>query len=270
MLEVRGLCKHYGGVQAVQDVSFDVVPGECVALIGPNGAGKSSTFACIAGQERATAGSVHWCGAALDACSPAQRLQSGVARTFQVAQTFDALPVWHNVALMLRARQVRGWPVWPVWRALDDDAAAPALDLLRQVGLEAAAARLAGALPYGARKRLDLAMALAGIVPVVGAQPAASAPAASLLLLDEPAAGLGPSERQDLMQLVRRLAQRTDAATPLAVLYTEHNMDAVFGVADRILVLMEGRLVAQGRAHEVAADPVVQQRYLGRQGVLHA
>ncbi len=252
-LEVTGLCKNYGGVQALRGIDFAVQPGECVALIGPNGAGKSTTFACIAGQLAASAGSVRWCGESLQGLAPGQRLQRGIARTFQVAQTFEALPVLHNVALLLQRQQ--GWSAWQVLgRQHGEDAMA----LLAQVGLQAQAQQRAGSLPYGARKRLELAMALAGIaLPDPGAQ--------RLLLLDEPAAGLAATERQQLMQLVRGLAQgaAADGRAGLAVLYTEHNMDAVFGVADRVLVLMEGRIIAQGSAQEVADNPLVQQRYLG-------
>jgi branched-chain amino acid transport system ATP-binding protein len=248
-LEVSGLCKSYGGVQAVRGIDFVVQPGECVALIGPNGAGKSTTFACIAGQQSADAGTVQWCGQTLLGLTPGQRLEQGIARTFQVAQTFEALPVLHNVALLLQ--RPHGWSAWQV---LGHRHADEAMALLAQVGLQDLAAQRAGSLPYGARKRLELAMALAGIAsPVPGAQ--------RLLLLDEPAAGLAAAERQALMQLVRGLAQ--GAQTGLAVLYTEHNMDAVFGVADRVLVLMEGCIIAQGSAQAVAQNPVVQQRYLG-------
>ena len=254
-LEVSGLCKNYAGVQALQGIDFGVQPGECVALIGPNGAGQSTTFACIAGQQSASAGRMLWCGQALQGLTPGQRLQRGIARTFQVAQTFDALPVWHNVALLLQAP--RGLSAWQL---LGQDHADAAMALLAQVGLQGVAEQRAGSLPYGARKRLELAMALAGIAPALQGQQAG---APCLLLLDEPAAGLAPAERQTLMQLVRGLARGSGPLARLAVLYTEHNMDAVFGVADRVLVLMEGRIVAQGSAQSVAQDPLVQQRYLG-------
>ncbi|MCJ0763833.1 ABC transporter ATP-binding protein [Variovorax terrae] len=250
MLQVRGLVKHFGGVQAVRGLSFEMVPGECVALIGPNGAGKSTSFACIAGQHALTAGEVRWNGQRIDGLPPAQRLRRGVARTFQVAQTFEALTVLQNLQLLL----ARGLPAW---NRLDAEAVAPARALLARVGLQALAGADVLGLPYGAKKRLELAMAVADLQ--------AGGPA--LLLLDEPAAGLAPQERAELMQLVKSLAAHgQDRRRPegMAVLYTEHNMDAVFGVADRVLVLMEGQLVAQGTPAEIARHETVLSRYLGQ------
>jgi branched-chain amino acid transport system ATP-binding protein len=247
-LVVRDLAKHFGGVQAVRGVDFSVQPGECVALIGPNGAGKSTTFACIAGQHPPSGGEVFWQGESLDALPTARRLQRGIARTFQVAQTFESLTVLQNMQLVLPSTDVLS----PV-QVLDKQPREAALALLARVGLQEYSESGARQLPYGAKKRLELAMALAGLDVTPG-----------LLLLDEPAAGLAPSERAALMQLVRSLTQDAAGKARLAVLYTEHNMDAVFGVADRVLVLMEGRLVASGTANEVAANEMVRTHYLGR------
>ena len=246
-LEVRQLVKRFGGVQALRGVSFSVNTGECVALIGPNGAGKSTTFACIAGQHAPTQGSIHWRGQSLDTLSPAQRLRCGVARTFQVAQVFEALTVLQNVQLALRgAKGVSALDV------LDLQAEQQALHLLSRLDLAGSAAQIAMTLPYGAKKRLELAIALAGIFDATN-----SHTANALLLLDEPAAGLAAAERADLMRVIRSLKQG------LAVLYTEHNMDAVFGVADRVIVLMDGEIAAQGIPAEVARNPLVRSRYLG-------
>ncbi len=263
-LEVRDLTKHFGGVQAVRGVGFAVQAGECVALIGPNGAGKSTTFACIAGQQAPSAGQVLWQGELLNALLPAQRLRRGIARTFQVAQTFEALTVLQNVQLVLP-----GVSVLSPLQVLDPQAQQLARDLLARVGLQEQAALDARSLPYGAKKRLELAMALAGLEPQTGVR------RPGLLLLDEPAAGLAPSERAALMHLVRSLTHDASAKAQLAVLYTEHNMDAVFGVADRVLVLMEGRIAASGTAEAVAANEMVRSHYLGRAfhhrpGVHHA
>ena len=242
-LWVRELLRHYGGVKALDGVSFEVPSGQCVALIGPNGAGKSTCFACLAGQQKPGAGEVVWRGQALTALAPEARSALGVARTFQVAQTFEALTVLQNLQLV-RAQAQLSW-----WDRLAAREAAQARDALAQVGLLAQAHSRVADLPYGAKKRLELAMALAGL-PTQGER---------LLLLDEPAAGLAPSERADMMALVRRLADGG-----VTVLYTEHNMDAVFGVADRVLVLMQGRLVADGTPETVAQDPLVRERYLGQ------
>ena len=243
-LHVRQLVKHFGGVQAVKSVSFEVNPGECVALIGPNGAGKSTTFACIAGQHALTRGEVRWAGQRIDRLTPAQRQKLGVARTFQVAQTFEALTVLQNLQLLMAAP--RGLRAWNLLRTTDVDGA---MARLAQVGLQHLANADALDLPYGAKKRLELAMALTGL-PRDGPH---------LLLLDEPAAGLAAPERLELMALIQSLAQEG-----VAVLYTEHNMDAVFGVADRLLVLIDGLIAAQGTPDEVARDEIVRNRYLGR------
>ena len=242
-LRVQDLQRHYGGVRALDGVSFEVPAGQCVALIGPNGAGKSTCFACLAGQQLPSAGRVYWHGQDVTTLAPARRQALGMARTFQVAQTFEALSVAQNLQLV-RAGARLSW-----WDRLDRRERDQALQALALVGLQAQADAVVADLPYGAKKRLELAMALAGL-PERDER---------VLLLDEPAAGLAPAERADMMALVRRVA-----ATGVTVLYTEHNMDAVFGVADRVLVLMQGRLVADGTPEAVAQDPQVRERYLGQ------
>ena len=266
MLQVSHLVKHFDGVKAVNGVSFAIKGGECVALIGPNGAGKSTCFACIAGQHIPTSGDIAWCGVSITGWSAARRQQSGIARTFQVAQTFEALTVLQNVQLILANAQGLS-----TWRALRATNAQGALGHLAEVGLAHLAQADVLGLPYGAKKRLELALALAGIA-ATDQQPRHSE---RLLLLDEPAAGLAGPERADLMRLVKSLARRS-----IAVLYTEHNMDAVFGVADRVLVLIDGQLAAQGAPDEIAQNPQVRSRYLGQsfnakaepmdEGALHA
>jgi branched-chain amino acid transport system ATP-binding protein len=255
VLQVRGLAKYFGGVRALDGVDFDVPAGQCVALIGPNGAGKSTCFACLAGQQVPTAGEVLWQGQLLLGKPPAERQRLGVARTFQVAQTFEALTVLQNIQLVLRGVAPLAW-----WDRLDSRQTERALRLAAQAGLQSQAHATVADLPYGAKKRLELAMALAGlpdVVPGSGADQGAHS-VQSLLLLDEPAAGLALAERADMMALVREVASQG-----VTVLYTEHNMDAVFGVADRVLVLMQGRLVADGLPDVVAQDPQVRERYLG-------
>ena len=241
-LRVQDLLRHYGGVKALDGVSFEVLPGQCVALIGPNGAGKSTCFACLAGQQVPTSGRVFWQNHDVTALPPARRQAQGMARTFQGAQTFEALTALQNLQLVLSREQL-SW-----WDRLAGCHTDQALQGLAQVGLKDHAQTVVADLPYGAKKRLELAMALAGL-PREGER---------VLLLDEPAAGLAPAERADMMALVRQVAHEG-----VTVLYTEHNMDAVFGVADRVLVLMQGRLVADGTPEAVAQDPQVRERYLG-------
>ncbi|ABE44997.1 ABC transporter ATP-binding protein [Polaromonas sp. JS666] len=254
MLQVQQLVKHFGGIKAVDGVSFEVSAGECVALIGPNGAGKSTCFACIAGQYPLTGGHIVWNGQALDGLAPAARLARGVARTFQVAQVFEALTALQNVQLAAQAG--KGAHSISAFKRLDALCREESQALLDQTGLGELAGKQALSLPYGAKKRLELAVALA-------ARP-------RLLLLDEPAAGLAEEEREGLMHLVKGLAgQAGQAGEAMAVLYTEHNMDAVAGVADRVLVLIEGRLAAQGSFEEISRDSTVRRRYLG-EGAAHA
>lgn len=246
-LQVRGLSRAFGGVLALQGLDLDVLPGECVALIGPNGAGKSTCFACLAGQLLPDAGQVMWQGQPLLGLDPAQRLARGVTRTFQVAQVFDTLSVQDNLSLVLGHARLRPWDVLARRRPARVQA------LLAAMALQDDAQRLPSALPYGARKRLELAMALAGW---------SEADQPGLLLLDEPAAGLAPHERQQMMQRVRAQAQ-----AGAAVLYTEHHMDAVFGVADRVVVLVRGQRLFEGTPQTVAAHPEVRAAYLGEQFV---
>jgi branched-chain amino acid transport system ATP-binding protein len=267
-LQVTNLVKHFEGVQAVKGVSFEVKAGECVALIGPNGAGKSTCFACIAGQHELTSGEVFWNSQRINTWPAARRLKAGVARTFQVAQTFEALTVLQNV--QLAALATRGLSSYLALDLMEIEAATV---LLAQVGLAHLAQADVINLPYGAKKRLELAIALAGIsmppatvrpeppVPILieGAKGVSGAgPSPKLLLLDEPAAGLAEAERADLMALVKSLAKQG-----IAVLYTEHNMDAVFGVADRVLVLIDGQIAAQGSPAAIAQNSEVRSRYLG-------
>jgi branched-chain amino acid transport system ATP-binding protein len=247
VLSVQNLHQHYGSVKALQGVSFDLRAGECVALIGPNGAGKSTCFACLAGQQTASQGRILWRDQRLDTVAVHKRRTLGVVRTFQVAQVFEALSVLQNLQLVLQAAQGVS-----ALDSLDACFVDEAWHWIHKMGLdplgEEAVHASAGNLSYGHQKRLELAMAMAGMPDAKH----------GLLLLDEPAAGLSPIERADMMQQVKSLAKEGTT-----VLYTEHNMDAVFGVADRVMVLMSGQLVAQGLPQEVAANALVREQYLG-------
>ncbi|MDR6954040.1 branched-chain amino acid transport system ATP-binding protein [Ancylobacter sp. 3268] len=243
VLSVGDLAKAYGGVQALDGVSFDVHAGELLALIGPNGAGKSTCFNVVNGQIRPDAGTVRLGGRDITGLPPRAIARLGVGRTFQIAAVFASLTVRANVETALLAS--RGGS-FGLWRPQDGQARAEALDLLAQTGLAALAERPAAGLAYGDVKRLELAIALAG--------------SPRLLLMDEPTAGMGAHERLALIGLVRRLA----AARALAVLFTEHSMDVVFGHASRVIVLARGRVIADGSVEEIRADPQVRAVYLGR------
>jgi branched-chain amino acid transport system ATP-binding protein len=242
VLQVDGLHKAFGGVRAVEDVSFAVSAGELLALIGPNGAGKSTCFNMLNGQLRPDSGIVRLQGRDIVGRSPRAIWRLGVGRTFQITATFSSLSVRENVQMALYSHAGRLWSVLSRFGlALQGEADA----LLEQVGMIDQAERICGVLAYGDLKRVELAMALAN-------QP-------RLLLMDEPTAGMAPKERVALMELTARLAR----AQQIAVLFTEHDMDVVFSQADRIIVLDRGRLIAGGLPAEVRANPDVQAVYLG-------
>ncbi|MEO7338998.1 MAG: ABC transporter ATP-binding protein [Caldimonas sp.] len=242
MLRVTHLSKTFGGVHAVRDVGFDLAAGELLALIGPNGAGKTTCFNMVNGQLKPDAGSVVLAGTELVGKRPDAIWRLGVGRTFQIAETFASLTVVENVQLALLSHAGRVLRPWRPARAQFRD---EAVALLEQVHMAAQAERAMSVLAYGDVKRVELAMALAN-------RP-------RLLLMDEPTAGMGPSERNELMALTRRLAR----AQSIGVLFTEHSMDVVFAHADRMIVLARGRLIAEGPPAVVRDDPQVRQVYFG-------
>ena len=245
ILAVSGTRKSFGGVHAVDDVSFVLPAGEIRALIGPNGAGKTTFFNILTGQLAADAGSVRFRGRPIDGLSPWTIWRLGISRTFQITATFATLTVLENVQVARLSHVGRSRALFPAARALE---LAPATALLEQVGLADQRLRPAGVLAYGDLKKLELAIALAN-------DP-------TLLLLDEPTAGMAPAERGALMALTAGIAR----ARGLTVLFTEHDMDVVFAIADRIMVLHQGRLIAEGAPGEVRAHREVQAVYLGDEG----
>jgi len=244
LLEARGLKKHFSGVAAVDGVSFHLAAGEMLALIGPNGAGKSTCFNLLNGQIRPDTGQVVLDGLDITGRSPRGMFRLGVGRTFQVAATFGSMSVRENVQVALASHAGESF------RLLGDAGRrhrAAADGLLADVGLGARADTPAAILAYGDLKRLEIAVALAN--------------APRLLLMDEPTAGMMPADRRDLMALVRQLVR----GRKLGVLFTEHDMDAVFGSADRILVMNHGKLIAEGAPAEIRANRLVQATYLGEE-----
>jgi branched-chain amino acid transport system ATP-binding protein len=244
VLSVRDLVRSFGGVEAVRGVSFDVRAAELVALIGPNGAGKTTCFNCINGQLRPDRGRVLLAGVDITGRSPRQVALAGVGRTFQVAATFASMTVRENVEVALMAHA--GGDAKLLGR-LPPRRRAQAQALLEHAGLAALADRHTATLPYGDAKRAELALALAG-------NP-------KLLLMDEPTAGMAARDRLALMATAAQLARRNR----VAVLFTEHDMDVVFGHADRIVVLDRGLVIAEGTPDTIRADPRVQAVYLGEE-----
>ena len=241
-LSVRGLAKSYGGVRALCDVSFSVAAGELVAMIGPNGAGKTTCFNLLNGQLAPDAGEILLGDRSLVGRAPREIWRLGVGRTFQITATFGSMTVRENVQMALVSWERRLYSPLASFHRL---CVAQAEHLLERVGMRAQAERPCALLAYGDLKRVELAIALAN-------RP-------RLLLMDEPTAGMAPEERGHLIALARTLAK----SERLAILFTEHDMDVVFGYADRVLVLHSGELIAAGAPAEVRADARVQELYLG-------
>jgi ABC-type branched-subunit amino acid transport system ATPase component len=242
MLQVQQLCKSFGPQRVVHQLSFEVAAGEIVALIGPNGAGKSTTFHMLHGQLSPDSGCVVFQGSSLKGLSASAVARRGIARTFQIAQLFDSFSVIENVQIARLSQAGLIYRCFQQARRYQPD---QALYWLTQVGLGHRAHDAASSLAYGDVKRLELAMALA-------CQP-------QLLLMDEPTAGMASAERHALMALIQQLVDQHQ----LAVLFTEHSMDVVFGFAQRILVMSRGELIAQGSPQSIRDDAQVQALYLG-------
>jgi branched-chain amino acid transport system ATP-binding protein len=242
LLSVRDLRKSFGGVQAVAGVSFDVEPGEAVAIIGPNGAGKTTCFNMLGGQLKPDTGRIVLDGRDV-AGRPAHVLwRFGIGRTFQVAAIFRSMTVREHIQLTLLSHRRR---LGSLWRPIKKQMVAEADAVLVKVGLIGQADRSAAVLAYADLKRLELAVALAN--------------GPRLLLLDEPTAGMAAGERQALMALVRDLVRQQG----MSMLFTEHDMDVVFGYADRVIVLHRGAVVAEGPPQQIRTDARVQEIYLG-------
>jgi ABC-type branched-subunit amino acid transport system ATPase component/ABC-type branched-subunit amino acid transport system permease subunit len=242
LLEAVGLKKSFGALRATDNVSLDVRPGEVHALIGPNGAGKTTLVGQFTGELAPDAGAIRFTGRDITALPTAQRARLGLARTFQISSVFDRFTAAGNVALSVQARKPHSFRFWS--RA--DRIAAlrhPADRLLRALGLAERSEIVAGGLSHGEHRQLELAMALAG-------EPA-------MLLLDEPMAGLGVEETQAMTALLERLKGR------YAILLIEHDMDVVFSLADRISVLVAGRIVVTGTPEDIRRHPEVRAAYLG-------
>ncbi len=242
LLDVRRLQKRFGGVVATDDVTLEVEPGEVHALIGPNGAGKTTLIAQLSGALRPDTGQILFNGADVTRTSSSQRVRQGLARSYQITSIFRRFTVLDNVALSVQARSGSSLSFWrplSAEAALFDEARA----MLEQVGLAARADELAGNLAHGEQRQLEVGLALA-------TKP-------KLLLLDEPMAGMGPEESERMIELIGKIRGA------VTVLLVEHDMDAVFRLADRLSVLVQGRVIATGSPDEIKSNPEVKKAYLG-------
>ena len=242
LLRVRGLTRRFGGVTAADGIDLDVFEHEAHAIIGPNGAGKTTFIAQVAGSTLPDAGSIELDGRSITHLPAHRRARLGLARSFQITSIFATLTVAENAALAAQAATGHAYRMWG--EALADGVLrGVALDHLARVGLADRAGDAAGDLSHGEHRQLEIAMALA-------TRP-------RLLLLDEPMAGMGPEESARMVSILKDLRRER------TLLLVEHDMDAVFAIADRITVLVSGRVAASGRPEEIRADPEVRRAYLG-------
>ena len=242
MLSIKGLYKHFGGVVAVDRVDLAVRAGEVHALIGPNGAGKTTLIAQVSGSLAPDAGQILFDGHDITKAPQHLRVKAGLARSYQITSIFRRFSVLDNLALAVQARSGSSLSFWrPVAgeKALFDEASF----ISREIGLQDKLSSLAMTLAHGEQRALEVGLALA-------TQP-------KLVLLDEPMAGMGPEESQRMIELIQRIRAR------VTVLLVEHDMDAVFRLADRISVLVNGRVIASGAPQAIRADAEVRRAYLG-------
>jgi branched-chain amino acid transport system ATP-binding protein len=244
LLQVRGLRKRFGGLVATDGVDLDVAAGETVAVIGPNGAGKTTLLAQLSGDLAPEAGSIRFAGADVTALPAPARSRLGLARSFQITSIFREFSALDNVALAVQAHAGHSFRFWRPARA-EAALREPARAILAQVGLGARGDVPAGTLAHGEQRQLEIAMALA-------TRP-------TLLLLDEPVAGMGLDESARMVQLLRTLRGRH------TIVLVEHDMDVVFALADRISVMVDGRVIATGAPEAIRANPEVRRAYLGEE-----
>ncbi len=248
LLQVDNLTKRFGGIIASDDLALSVAAGELHAVIGPNGAGKTTLIAQLSGQLTPDAGRIHFAGHDITSLPMYRRSALGLARSFQITSLFLDLSVLDNVTLAVQAQAGHSFRFWRKARS-EPELRDPALAALARVGLSERAHLPASALSHGEHRQLELAMALAG--------------SPRMLLLDEPMAGLGPEESARMVAMLRALKRE------LTILLVEHDMEAVFALADRITVLVYGRVIATGAPADIRADQQVRDAYLGEQEVAH-
>jgi branched-chain amino acid transport system ATP-binding protein len=242
MLRLEALSKRFGGVVATDRVSLEVAGGEVHALIGPNGAGKTTLIAQIAGSLASDAGEIHFLGKNLTGLKQHQRVRTGLARSYQITSIFGRLSVLDNLALAVQARSGSSFSFW---RPVSDEKEIfdEAHVIVEEIGLLEKEHAVAATLAHGEQRALEVGLALA-------TRP-------RLVLLDEPMAGMGPEESRRVMALIESIRSR------VTVLLVEHDMDAVFRLADRVSVLVAGRIIATGTPEAIKSDAQVREAYLG-------
>ena len=249
LLEISHLSVRFGGLKALSDFNFTLDPGELVGLIGPNGAGKTTAFNVVTGVYRPTAGDVLLDGGSIAGRKPFQVNRLGIARTFQNIRLFGGMSVLDNVLVSYNQSAIGGFVGTllrsPRHQRLERDREAQAMELLATFDLAGRADKLASSLPYGQQRRLEIARALA-----TGPR---------ILLLDEPAAGMNPQEKIELMELIRLLRDRFR----VGIWLIEHDMNLVMSICQRITVLDHGETIAVGTASQIQCDPKVIEAYLG-------
>ena len=244
VLEVSGLVKRFGGLMATDHVSFAVEPGEVHAIIGPNGAGKTTLISQLSGELQPDEGSMVFEGRDISRLSVAARSLAGLGRSYQISQIFREFTALENVMLAVQARAGRGFSFMQAV-ASEPAITDPAIEALRQVGLADRATALAASMAHGEHRQLELAMTLAG--------------SPRLLLLDEPMAGMSQKESEEMISLIRTLKGR------YAIILVEHDMEAVFALADRISVMVYGRIIVTGTPAEIRRNRMVKEAYLGEE-----
>ena len=251
LLSVQGLVKRFGGLLATDAVTLTVNAGEVHAIIGPNGAGKTTLIGQLTGELRPDAGSVHLLGTDVSTHSVAQRAHAGLGRSYQISQICKSFTALENVMLAVQSRQGSCFRFWHKV-ATDDAVRVPAINALTRLGLGHKAHTLAADMAHGEHRQLELAMTLA-------LQP-------KVLLLDEPMAGMSHSESAEMIPLIAHL--KTPEGGSHGILLVEHDMDAVFALADRISVLVYGRIIATGSPDDIRNNPEVRTAYLGEDASL--
>ena len=244
LLQVKGLVKRFGGLLATDHLDFEVRPGELHAIIGPNGAGKTTFINQLSGELLPSAGQILLGGVDVTFQPVHKRAHSGIARSYQITSVFLEFSVLQNVMFAVQAGSGHSFSFWKQV-ASDEALRAPAMLALEEVGLADKAGMLVGTLAHGARRQLEIAMTLA-MKP-------------KLLLLDEPMAGMSHQESQEIVEVLKRLKGR------YGIVLIEHDMDAIFALADRISVMVYGRAIACGTPREIRDDAEVRAAYLGDQ-----